>query len=395
MKVSKHFQNIHFGRSPFIIISASTLIVIAISLYCLSEGWFIVFQNLFYVPIIISCMFYTKRGFIFSVLLSFIYFLLIIAFTRDSLIIVEAVARLFIFIAIAGVLTFISIKLNKVKVMLQQANDELEQKISNRTNELRRVNQELQNEIKARKQIQQEIENRNLVLAKQNADKEQFISILSYDLKSPFNSILGFLNLLTQNIRNYDIDKIERQINIVNDSAKSTFNLLEDILLWIRANSGKIPYEPQNLNLTTICNEVVEKISITAQAKEITINYSKTDNNIVFADINMLKTVLRNLISNAIKFSNKGGKIRILAKKNPSDTQITVSDNGVGIEDDEQTKLFEISQSISNKGTMGEKGTGLGLKLCKELIERHKGKIWVESKVGKGSNFIFSLPNEN
>ena len=109
----------------------------------------------------------------------------------------------------------------------------------------------------------------------------------------------------------------------------------------------------------------------------------------------MLKTVLRNLISNAIKFSNKGGKIRILAKKNPSDTQITVSDNGVGIEDDEQTKLFEISQSISNKGTMGEKGTGLGLKLCKELIERHKGKIWVESKVGKGSNFIFTLPNEN
>ena len=395
MKVSKHLQNILLGRSPLIIIIVSTLIVIAISLYCLSEGWFIVFQNLFYVPIIISCMFYTKRGFIFSVLLSFIYFLLIIAFTRDSLIIVEAVARLFIFIAIAGVLTFISIKLNKVKVMLQQANDELEQKISNRTNELRRVNQELQNEIKARTQIQQEIENRNLVLAKQNADKEQFISILSHDLKSPFNSILGFLNLLTQNIRNYDIDKIERQINIVNDSAKSTFNLLEDILMWIRANSGKIPYEPQNLNLTTICNEVVEKISITAQAKEITINYSKTDNNIVFADINMLKTVLRNLISNAIKFSNKGGKIRILAKKNPSDTQITVSDNGVGIEDDEQTKLFEISQSISNKGTMGEKGTGLGLKLCKELIERHKGKIWVESKVGKGSNFIFTLPNEN
>ena len=109
----------------------------------------------------------------------------------------------------------------------------------------------------------------------------------------------------------------------------------------------------------------------------------------------MLKTIFRNLVSNAIKFSNKGGKVRISAEMNPSNTLITVSDNGVGIEDDEQAKLFEISQSISNIGTMGEKGTGLGLKLCKELIEKHKGKVWVESKVGIGSNFKFTLPNEN
>jgi len=228
-----------------------------------------------------------------------------------------------------------------------------------------------------------------------NADKDSFIKILAHDLKSPFNSIIGFLDLLTKNIRKYDIDKIEKQINIVNNSAKNTFNLLEDILLWIRANSGKIPFEPQKLNFATICNEVIENLKLTANTKDITIKQFATDEIYIFADINMLNTVLRNIVSNSIKFTNKGGRIDIYAEKNHLNGIITISDNGVGIEPDKINKLFDISQINSRNGTENEKGTGLGLLLCKEFVEKHSGKIWVESELGKGSDFKFTMPLSN
>ena len=229
-------------------------------------------------------------------------------------------------------------------------------------------------------------------LKKLNTDKDRFITILAHDLKSPFNSILGFLKLLTKNIRKYDIDKIEKHINIVNNSAQNTFRLLEDILLWVRANSGKIPYEPQKLNLASICDEVIGYLRLTANAKDITINYFSEDDINVFADNNMLNTVLRNLVSNSIKFTNKNGRIDIYAEIIQSNITITVSDNGIGIEPEILNKLFDISHKITKSGTANETGTGLGLLLCKEFVEKHGGKIWVESEVGKGSTFKFTLP---
>jgi len=236
------------------------------------------------------------------------------------------------------------------------------------------------------------ISEQNIELHKINTDKDRFITILAHDLKSPFNSILGFLDLLTKNIRKYDIDKIEKFVNMINNSAKNTFGLLEDILLWVRANSGKIPYEPQKLNFATICNEVIENLKLTANTKDITIKQFATEEINIIADKNMLNTVLRNLVSNSIKFTNKNGRIDIYAEKNHSKVTISVSDNGVGIEPDTLNKLFEISQKISTDGTENEKGTGLGLLLCKEFVEKHGGKIWVESELGKGSDFQFTMP---
>jgi len=254
------------------------------------------------------------------------------------------------------------------------------------------VRLEIATDITERKQAEFIINQQNFELKKLNADKDRFITILGHDLKSPFNSILGFLDLLTKNIRKYDIDKIEKFVNMINNSAKNTFGLLEDILLWVRANSGKIPYEPQKLNFATICNEVIENLKLTANTKDITIKQFATEEINIIADKNMLNTVLRNLVSNSIKFTNKNGRIDIYAEKNHSKVTISVSDNGVGIEPDTLNKLFEISQKISTDGTENEKGTGLGLLLCKEFVEKHGGKIWVESELGKGSDFQFTMP---
>jgi PAS domain S-box-containing protein len=247
-------------------------------------------------------------------------------------------------------------------------------------------------DITARKQVEFKIKQQNDELKKLNADKNRFITILGHDLKSPFNTILGFLGLLEKNIRKYDVDKIEKQISIVNQSAKNTFNLLDDILIWVKANSGKIPYEPQKLNFEAICREIVENLGLTASNKDITINYSSSDIVTIFADKNMVNTILRNLVSNSIKYTNMGGNINIYAEKSDSNAIITVSDNGVGIDPDNLNKLFEISQKVTTDGTANEKGTGLGLLLCKEFVEKHGGEIWVESEVGKGSKFKFTMP---
>ncbi len=230
------------------------------------------------------------------------------------------------------------------------------------------------------------------ILKKINADKDLFISILAHDLKNPFNSMLGFLDLLTENYHEYDTEKIEAQLDIINSSAKRVYNLLDSILIWARSQSGKIPYKPQKVSFTFICNEVLVDLKLSAATKNLTINHFAKDEINVFADIDMLKTVLRNLISNAIKFSYPGGKIDIFAEHADSKLIVSVSDNGIGIAPERLDTLFDISKVQSTKGTSNEYGTGLGLLICKEFIEKHGGKIWVESEMGKHSKFNFSIP---
>jgi len=225
-----------------------------------------------------------------------------------------------------------------------------------------------------------------------NTDKDRFISILSHDLRSPFNNLLGLSEILIEDIRKIDIDEIEEIANNINESARNTYNLLEDILLWARAQQGKIPFNPLILSFGDICLDILKTLNPNAIAKNITISYSVPDKINVFADIDMLKTVLRNLVSNAIKFTNNGGAIKINAEENFENVTISISDNGVGIASDDIEKLFDISQVLTTKGTAEETGTGLGLLLCKEFVEKHGGKIWVESDVGKGSDFKFTLP---
>jgi signal transduction histidine kinase len=248
------------------------------------------------------------------------------------------------------------------------------------------------NDINERKNTELEITLKNHELQKLNADKDLFISILGHDLKNPFNNLLGLSEVLAEDIHNLNIDEIEEIAGNINKSAKITNHLLEDILIWARTQQGKISCKPQNLNFTNICQDAVEVLNSNAKAKNITIDYSKVDHSIVYADIDMLKTVLRNLVSNAIKFTNSGGVIRITAVQTDSNVTISVSDNGIGIPSENLAKLFDISEVLTTKGTGSETGTGLGLLLCKEFVEKHGGKIWVESEIGKGSDFKFTLP---
>lgn len=225
-----------------------------------------------------------------------------------------------------------------------------------------------------------------------NVDKDRFISILGHDLKGPFNSILGFSEILTDEIDSLNKGEIKDFAKNINKSAHITHKLLEDILMWARTQQGKIPFKPQQLSLTEVCKNILETLNPIADSKNITIDYSSVDQINVLADSDMLKTVLRNLLSNAIKFTNNGGAINIKAEENVESVTISVSDNGIGIAYDELKKMFDISEVFTTKGTNGETGTGLGLLLCKEFVEKHQGKIWVESEVGKGSDFKFTLP---
>jgi two-component system sensor histidine kinase/response regulator len=225
-----------------------------------------------------------------------------------------------------------------------------------------------------------------------NLDKDRFISILGHDLKNPFNNILGFSEILNDEIESLNKEEIKDIAKNINKSARFTNKLLEDILIWAKMQQGKIPFEPQNLSFTDICRDTLEILNQAASAKNISVNCLAADQLNVFADNEMLKSVLRNLVSNAIKFTNNGGAIYINAKQDSENVTISVSDNGIGIPPDNLAKLFDISQVLTTTGTAQETGTGLGLLLCKEFVERHGGKIWVESEEDKGSDFKFTLP---
>lgn len=226
-----------------------------------------------------------------------------------------------------------------------------------------------------------------------NNTKDKFFSIISHDLKSPFNSILGFSDLLQENAYEYERDKIHKFASTINVSANKTFNLLENLLEWSRTQTGKIKFKPYRIIVEKIILNNIRQFHLPAEDKNIEIKYKVTDALEIIADENMLDTILRNLISNSIKFTQEGGKILITVTQNSEETYFSVEDNGVGITNEALKKLFKIEEKTSTEGTNKEVGTGLGLLLCKEFVEMHGGRIWVESEVGKGSEFKFVLPN--
>jgi signal transduction histidine kinase len=230
-------------------------------------------------------------------------------------------------------------------------------------------------------------------LKRLNSDKDRFMTILGHDLKSPFNILLGLSELLTDSIRTTDIGEIEDIATNLNKTARNTYSLLEDILLWTRVQTGKIPFKPKELKFDDLLRNTKEVLVPAANAKSITINSFVRDEINIYADPDMIKTVLRNLVSNAIKFTNKSGTINIGIVMENSDQIISVSDNGIGIKPDNLSRLFKSSEFLTTAGTEHEAGTGLGLLLCKEFVEIHGGRIWVESEFGKGSEFKFALPS--
>jgi PAS domain S-box-containing protein len=225
-----------------------------------------------------------------------------------------------------------------------------------------------------------------------NATKDKFCSIIAHDLRTPFNSILGFSELLIENTKDSEVAESKIYSEIINSSAKNTLVLLDNLLNWAKSQTGQIKFNPKKLNLSSIIQEILDIYISTAKIKNISLNYIPSEDIEVYIDQNMLKTVLRNLISNSIKFTNLNGKITINATQNHNNIEITVSDNGIGMNEETKKKLFKIDTNITTPGTASETGTGLGLILCKEFIEKQGGEIWVESELGKGSDFKFTFP---
>lgn len=232
----------------------------------------------------------------------------------------------------------------------------------------------------------------NEELQKLNAAKDKFFSIIAHDLKSPFNSILGFSELLVERISEKDYDGIEKYSGIILQSSQRAVDLLMNLMEWSRSQTGRIEFNPERFDFSEFINEITLLFDDIARQKEIVIKRETPPNTLVFADPAMINTVMRNLISNAIKFTKPDGQIIITVTGKPQEINVSVKDSGIGISAERKDKLFRLDESYSTPGTNNEKGTGLGLILCKEFVEKHGGTIWVESEPGKGSVFSFSIP---
>ncbi len=225
-----------------------------------------------------------------------------------------------------------------------------------------------------------------------NATKDKFFSIIAHDLKSPLNHLLGLSEILQKELESDRTNDVIMLANLINESAKSGRLLLENLLEWSRSQTGSMNFNPEILNLEKLTNEAIELNENNANQKNISIKSNIKSGAIAYADGNMIKTILRNLISNSIKFTMKGGEIILKARKAKNVVTYSVKDNGIGIKSDDIKKLFRIDINQNTIGQSKEKGTGLGLILCDEFIQINGGTIWVESIFEKGSTFKFSLP---
>ncbi|HEX2869014.1 MAG TPA: HAMP domain-containing sensor histidine kinase [Ignavibacteriales bacterium] len=237
-----------------------------------------------------------------------------------------------------------------------------------------------------------DVQKKNDELLNLNASKDRFFSIVAHDLKSPFQGLIGYSQLLCTD---YDSLPDEERLELskgIHELSLSTYKLLSNLLEWSRLQTGMMSYSPEEFQLDKELTAAASLFKHSAHYKNISLEYSFDRAICVNADRNMLATIVRNLISNSIKFTNEGGKISICLKEERDFIEIEVSDTGVGMEKEKIESLFKIGQNVSTKGTANEDGTGLGLLLCKTMIEKQNGTIWVESQPEKGTSFHFTLP---
>ena len=251
----------------------------------------------------------------------------------------------------------------------------------------------LVSDVSFRKRAEEELKKSTQNLIKLNETKDRFISIISHDLRTPFSSILGFTDLLA-NDEELTEDERKQYLKYIQESSRSMLALVNSLLDWTRLQTGRIKFEPLKIDVSKVILDSVNALSGSAIQKGIEIVSSVNQSLYLFVDKSLITQVFNNLISNAIKFSNKGGFIRISneAVNNSRFIKFSVKDTGVGIKNDDLTKLFSIDAKFTSEGTAGEKGSGLGLSLVKEIIEKHGGTISVVSEYGKGTEFIFTLP---
>lgn len=251
------------------------------------------------------------------------------------------------------------------------------------------------------KYLQEDLKKQNLALRESerkliqaNATKDKLFSIIAHDLRGPIGTIVSFLEILVDQTDSYTEEDMKTFLLEMKSSSETTYNLLDNLLNWALSQKGAIDYQPENLVINDIVNENIELLSANAKKKSIKLFSDISDTAIAFFDKNMITTVLRNLISNALKFTQMGGEVKISAFDKVNFIEIAVSDNGTGITEENLKKLFHTESNFTTIGTSSEKGTGLGLILCREFIEKHGGTIWVKTEVGKGSKFIFTLPKQ-
>lgn len=265
---------------------------------------------------------------------------------------------------------------------------DLNQQVNNLQRQLIREKACLQNTLT-------ELHAANEKLAELNATKDRFFSIIAHDLRSPFNAIVGISSLLAEQIRQKDYDGIDEYAGIIEESSQRALALLLNLLEWARSQTGRIPFRPTAIPLQKLLLDSIALVQDAARQKEIAIHCDAPENVSIHADPEMLSTVLRNLLSNAVKFTRPGGQITLSARSTDLGWELAVRDNGVGISPENQTKLFRIDVSHSTAGTQDEQGTGLGLILCKEFVEKHGGQLNVESSPGQGSVFSFNIPQQH
>lgn len=244
------------------------------------------------------------------------------------------------------------------------------------------------------RETQESITRYNEELKQLNATKDKFFSIISHDLKSPFQAFLNLNTFLVQRFDRYSREEIIELITDLGDTATNLFKLLENLLSWSRIQMGKMQFSPDIYPLKQVYSTTLELLTSTAKDKEIEIIDRTANDILVLTDPDMLNTIMRNLVSNAIKFTESGGTITVNAETKGDDVIVSVSDTGVGMTEEERASLFRIDSTHTTPGTRDEKGTGLGLILCKDMVEMHKGSIWVESVPEEGTTFCFSLKKQ-
>lgn len=240
--------------------------------------------------------------------------------------------------------------------------------------------------------LEEKVEQRTKQLSELNATKDKFFSIIAHDLKNPFNALMGFSSLLIDSFDEYNDEEKLDLIQTMSDASENAYKLLENLLEWSRSQTGSIKWNPEEISIDNITQETISVLENAAFNKKISLQAIVPDNTIVYADSNMITTVIRNLVSNSIKYTLNGGEIKIYSSQEEGILEITIEDNGVGIRKEDLDKLFRIDVNFSTNGTNSEPGTGLGLILCREFVVKNGGKIWVESEQGIGSKFKFTLP---
>jgi signal transduction histidine kinase len=225
-----------------------------------------------------------------------------------------------------------------------------------------------------------------------NAAKNKFFSILAHDLKNPFHTVMGYSYLLSNDYEQFTEKERRKFASDIHHSTNSIFRLLQNLLEWSRSQTGRLIFTPMEIEFKQIFENSVSVLRSLAEQKNIRIESNFDDNLILFADPQMIETVLRNLINNAIKFTPENGLIEITANQVDDQISICVKDSGTGISEEDVQNLFRIDSTVKRKGTNDEDGSGLGLILCKEFVQKNNGTIWVNSSPGNGSSFFFTVP---